>query len=84
MDTELMRIFGPWLWWIFGVGLVLIIGGIAATLAARTFEIPLACKAGLLASGLGWRIVLVAVTAYVAIVALARVFDSMISSLPGG
>lgn len=74
MDAGLIELFGPWLWWLFGIGLILFISGLAAKRAAPIFEMPAARRAGRLATDLGLRIVIAAVACYLAIWALSRVF----------
>lgn len=81
MGTELMELFGSWLWWIFGIGLVLLIGGMAARQAAAVFEAPFARKLGQASTDLGWRMVLAAVASYFLIWGLSSVFESIVSNV---
>lgn len=83
MDASLMELFGPWLRWLFGIGLILLVGGIAAIQTAPVFEAPAARKIGRLASGLGMRMVLAAVACYFLIWALTNIFENMMFNLPG-
>ncbi len=75
-----MDVFGPWLPWLIGVGTLLLVGGLVAKEMAPN---PSAQKLGRGAASVGWRLVLLAVAAYLLIWALGTVFDGFISNLPG-
>ncbi len=75
-----MDVFGPWLPWLFGVGAILLVGGLLAKEMAPTSS---AQKLGRGAANVGWRLILLAIVAYLLIVGLGAVFDSFLSNLPG-
>lgn len=75
-----MDVFGPWLPWLFGVGTILLVGGL---LAKEMAPGPSAQKLGRGAANVGWRLILLAIVAYLLIWALGAIFDSFISNLPG-
>ena len=79
MDA-LMDVFGPWLPWLFGVGTILLVGALLAKEMAPNSSTQ---KLGRGAANVGWRLILLAVAAYLLIVGLGAVFDSFISNLPG-
>ncbi len=75
-----MGVFGPWLPWLFGSGAVLLAGGL---LVGRSVPDPTAAKLGRAAASAGWRMMLLAATMYLMILALAAVFENVLSNLPG-
>lgn len=79
MDA-LMNLFGPWLLPLFGVGTVLLLGGL---LAKEVVSDPSFKWLGRAAANAGWRMMLLAVTMYIMILALTAVFENMLSNLPG-
>ena len=80
MEAYLMEIFGPWLPPLFGFGAVLLAGGLAAK---EIISDPFLKGIGRGAANVGWRMMLFAATMYLLIVALAAVFEGMLSNLPG-
>ena len=82
MSNELMSIFGPWLPWLFGVGTVLLVSGLLATLLAAAADFTAVCGFGRGAINVGWRMMLAAAAIYVLVGVLEGLFQSMISNLP--
>jgi hypothetical protein len=80
MEASLMEVFGPWLPPLFGFGVVLLVGGLVAKQAASG---PFLKGVGRGAVKVGSLMLLLAVTLYLLIVALAAAFENMISNLPG-
>jgi hypothetical protein len=76
----LMDLFGPWLLPLFGVGTVLLAGGL---LTKEIASKPSVKGLGRGAANVGWRLMLLAVAMYLVVLALTAVFDNMISNLPG-
>ena len=76
----LMDVFRPWLPWLFGMGAVLLVGGLLAKEMAPSSS---AQKMGRGAANVGWRLILLAVVVYLLIRGLGVVFDSFVSNLPG-
>jgi hypothetical protein len=77
---EVMNLFGPWLVPLFGVGAVLLVGGLLTKELASDRSVK---GLGRGAANVGWRLMLLATAMYLAILALTAVFESMISNLPG-
>lgn len=75
-----MNLFGPWLLPLFGVGTVLLVGGL---LAKEMVAEPSIKAIGRAAANAGWRMMLLAVAMYLMILVLTAVFKDMISNLPG-
>lgn len=80
MEAYLTDIFGPWLPLLFGLGAVLLAGGLVAKEVASD---PFLKGIGRGAANVGWRMMLFAATMYLLMVALAAVFENMLSNLPG-
>jgi hypothetical protein len=78
-DT-LIDVFGPWLPLLFGVGAILHVDGLLTKEMAADSSIQ---KLGRGAANVGWRLILLAVVAYLLIRALGAIFDSFVRSLPG-
>ena len=78
-----MVIFGPWLPWLFGMGTVLLVGGLVATQLAAATDFPAVRALGRGAANVGWRMMLAAVAIYILVRVLEGIFQSMISNLPG-
>jgi hypothetical protein len=76
----LMDLFGPWLLPLFGVGTVMLAGGLLTKEMASDRSIK---RLGRGAANAGWRLMLLAAAMYLVVLALAAVFDNMISNLPG-
>jgi hypothetical protein len=74
MDS-LMNLFGPWLVPLFGVGTVLLVGGM---LAKEMASDPSVKGLGRGAANVGWRLLLLAAAMYLMILALGTVFENMI------
>lgn len=77
----MMSVFGPWLPWLFGVGTVLLVGGLVATRLAA--DLPAVRGLGRGVANVGWRMVLAATEIYLLVRVLEGVFQSMVSNLPG-
>lgn len=80
MDA-LIDLFGPWLIPLFGVGTVLLAGGLLTNEMASN---PSVKGLGRGAANVGWRLMLLAAAMYFVILALTAIFANMISNLPGG
>lgn len=80
MEGDLMAVFGSWLPLLFGGGAVLLAGGLLAKGMAPNSIVR---NLGHGAANVGWRMMLLAAAMYLLIVALAAVFENMISNLPG-
>ncbi len=78
-----MVIFGPWLSWLFGMGTVLLVGGLVATQLAAATDVPAVRALGHGAANVGWRMMLAAVAIYILVRVLEGIFQSMVSNLPG-
>ena len=78
-----MGIFGPWLPWLFGVGTVLLVGGLVATRLSAAAGSRVVRGLGRGAINVGWRMMLAAAAFYVLVRVLEGVFQSMMSNLPG-
>ncbi len=75
-----MEVFGPWLPLLFGVGTVLMVGG----LLTKEMDAQSTVKGwGRVAANAGLRMMLLAATMYLLILALSAVFENMLSNLPG-
>jgi hypothetical protein len=79
MDA-LMDLFGPWLPPLFGVGTVLLVGGLLTKEVAQDRSVR---GLGRGAANVGWRLMLLAAAMYFIILALTAVFEKMVSNLPG-
>ena len=79
MDA-LMNLFGPWLLPLFGVGTVLLVGGLVTKEMASDRTVK---GLGRGAANVGWRLMLLAAAMYLVILALTAVFENMMSNLPG-
>jgi hypothetical protein len=79
MDA-LMNLFGPWLLPLFGVGTVLLVGGLVTKELASDRTVK---GLGRGAANVGWRLMLLAAAMYLVILALTAVFENMMSNLPG-
>ena len=77
---ELMKFFGPWLPWLFGVGTVLLVGGLLTTKFATDSSIR-GVGRGVASAGL--RLMLFAAAIYLLIKGLGAVFEGASSNLPG-
>lgn len=75
-----MDVFGPWLQGLFGMGAVLLAGGLLTKGLAGSLFLQ---RLGRTAVNVGWRLVLLAIAAYALIVALQAAFENMVSNLPG-
>ena len=75
-----MNLFGPWLLPVFGIGTVLLVGGLATKEMAQDRSVK---GLGRGAANVGWRLMLLAAAMYLMILALTAVFENMVSSLPG-
>ena len=75
-----MEVFGPWLPLLFGLGIVLLVGGLVAKEMAANSTVK---GLGRGAANAGWRMMLLAATIYLLVLALAAFFENMISNLPG-
>jgi hypothetical protein len=78
--AALINLFGPWLVPLFGVGTALLVGGPLTKELASNRSVK---GLGRGAANVGWRLMLLAATMYLALLALAAIFSSMISNLPG-
>jgi hypothetical protein len=76
-----MDLFGPWLLPLFGVGTVLLAGGLLTKEMASDRSVK---RLGRGAANVGWRLILFAAAMYIFILALTAVFENMLSNLPGG
>jgi hypothetical protein len=79
MDA-LMNLFVPWLVPLFGVGAVLLVGGLLTKELTSDRSIK---GLGRGAANVGWRLMLLAAAMYFLILALNAVFENMVSNLPG-
>jgi hypothetical protein len=79
-DMGSMDVFGPWLPWLFGVGTILLVGGLLAKEMAPNSS---AQKMGRGAANVGWRLILLAVVVYLLILGLGAVFDSFTAESAG-
>ena len=75
-----MEVFGPWMPILFGLGTVLLVGGLFTKEMASH---PAAKRLGRAAANAGWRMMLLAAAIYLLVRVLAAVFESMVSNLPG-
>jgi hypothetical protein len=80
MDA-LRDLFGPWLLPLFGVGTVLLAGGLLTREMASDRSVK---RLGRGAANVRWRLMLFAAAMYFVILALTAVFENMLSNLPGG
>jgi hypothetical protein len=76
----LMDLFELWLLPLFGVGTILLAGGLLTKEMASDRSVK---RVGRSAANVGWRLMLLAAAMYFVILALAAVFESRISNLPG-
>lgn len=75
-----MEIFGPWLPLLFGLGTVLLVGGLLTKEMAANSTVK---GLGRGAANAGWRMMLLAAVMYLLILALSAAFENMLSNLPG-
>ena len=80
MEADLMAVFGPWLPLLFGVGTVLLVGGL---LTKEMSPNSTAKGLGRSAAAAGWKMMLLAAAIYFLVRVLAAVFENMVSNLPG-
>ena len=76
-----MDVFGSWLPWLFGVGTVLLVGGLVAKEFGPGSKIL--TELGRRAVNVGWRMMLLAVFVYLMVRVLEAVFSNLLSNLPG-
>ncbi len=76
-----MEIFGPWLPLLFGLGKVLLVGGLVAKEAVSDRFLKDIIGRG--SANVGGRMMLFAATMYLLVQALSAAFKSMLSNLPG-
>ena len=79
MEADLMEVFGPWMPLLFGVGTVLLVGGLLTKEMAVNSTVK---GLGRAAANAGGRMMLLAAAMYLLVVALAAVFENMLSNLP--
>ncbi len=80
MEADLMQVFGPWLPLLFGVGTVLLVGGL---LTKELSPNSTAKGLGRSAASAGWKMMLLAAALYFLVRVLAAIFENMVSNLPG-